>query len=76
MPSGRTPELLKKSAEEALAAGDHMTAMDLYGDAAELAWEKGLTAFADECALRVNEVIAQIAEIEQIQLPETIQREL
>jgi hypothetical protein len=69
MPSEITPQDLKLAAEAARDAGDHMTAMDLFGEAAELAWEQGLTELADLCAQMVNQVVAQIAEIENMQLP-------
>ena len=76
MPSHLSPEELRQAAERALEAGDHMTAMDLFGEAAEQAWDQGMTALASVCALRVNDVVAQIAEIERIQLPTYIDKRL
>jgi len=72
MTSQVSPEDLKRAADTALEAGDHMTAMNLFGEAAERAWEAGSIEFARQCAHRVNDVIAQIAEIEQENLPEYI----
>ncbi len=76
MPSHLSPKELRQAAERAFETGDHMTAMDLFGEAAEQAWDQGMTALASVCALRVNDVVAQIAGIERIQLPTYIDKKL
>lgn len=76
MPSHLSPEELRQAAERTFEAGDHMTAMDLFGEAAEQAWDQGMTALASVCAHRVNDVVAQIAKIERIQLPTYIDKKL
>ena len=70
-----TPETsmsLKAAAEAALADGDLMTAMDLFGDAAERAYDEGEKELADECAFKVRSVIAMMADLDGIDLPKNL----
>ena len=64
----KSVEDLVTAAQAALDLGDLMTAMDLFGEAAELAWDQGLTELADSYAQRVNQVVAEIAKIENMQI--------
>ena len=72
MTSLETSMSLKAAAEAALAEGDLMTAMDLFGDAAERAYEEGKKELADECAFKVRSVIAMMAKLDGIDLPKNL----
>lgn len=61
---------LKHAAERAFEHGDYMLAMDLLGDACELADTEGRKELAVECALKIRDVIMKMAEIDGIKFPD------
>ena len=69
MSSLETALHLKHAAETALAEGNHMQAMDLFGEAAELLYDEGYKELSDECAFKLRDVIALMAAEDDVELP-------
>jgi hypothetical protein len=59
-------------AQRAQAGGDHLAAMGLFGQAAELALELGMVEVANECAQQVVETVRNISALEGIEMPSSL----